>query len=163
MRNGEITAGDVQAASSLDGLRQLLAHLGYDVSDRVDQTAASLGVAERVQHQVVCARRIAAQRLGPGGPPALEVYAFEVVSLTADLRKAIVSSFRDKPANVLLILSTRDYDPLDFVLVQKALRQTRASGGQVAASHQLLSVERRNPSRVHLHVLERLRNKAADP
>lgn len=45
MRNGEITPSDVRAASSLDGSRQLLASLGYDVSDPIDQTAASLGIA----------------------------------------------------------------------------------------------------------------------
>ena len=99
----------------------------------------------------------------PSGPSALEIYVLEVSSLTADLRKTVTSSFRDKPANVLLILTTRDHDPLDFVLVQKALRQSRAPSGQVAVSHQLLSVDRRNPSRVHLRVLERMRNKAADP
>lgn len=163
MPNGDMTTGDVQTASSPGGLQQFLARLGYNVSDPVDQTAASLGIAERVQHQILRARRVAAQREAPGVPPALEVYAFEVIALTADLRKAVVSSFRDKPANVLLILTTRDYDPLDFVLAQKSLRQSRGPGGQVAVSHQLLSVDRRNPSRVHLRVLERMRNKAADP
>lgn len=163
MRNGEITTSDMQAASSLEGLRQLVARLGYDASDPIDQTGASLGIAERVQHQVIRAQRVAAQRLAPGGPSGLEIYAFEVTSLTADLRKAVASSFRDKPANVLLILTTRDYDPLDLVIVEKSLRESRVSGGAVAVSHRFLSIDRRNPSRVHLRVLERMRNTAADP
>lgn len=103
------------------------------------------------------------QRLAPGGPPALEIYALEVSTLTADLRKAVVSSFRDKPANALLILTTRDYDPLEIVVVQKALRESRTPGAAVAVSHQFLSIDRRNPSRVHLRVLERLRTRRRAP
>lgn len=163
MADGELTVQDVQAASSLEGVRDLLARLDYDVSEPVHQTGASLGIAERVQHQVIQARRVAARRIAPGLPPALEVYVLEVTSLTADLRKTVANAFRNVPANVLLILTTRDYDPLDFVLVKKSPRETRAPAGQVAVSHQLLSVDRRNPSRVHLRVLERMRNKAVDP
>lgn len=158
-----LAADDIQAASSFEGVQQLLARLGYDVSEPVTQTAASLGVADRVAHMIRDARRVAAQKADPGLPPALEAYWLEVTALTADVRKAAVSAFRDKPANVLLLMSTRDFDPLECVLVQKSLRQSRAPGAQVAVSHRLLSVDRRHPSPKHVSVLERMRNKAADP
>ena len=123
MPNGEITASDVQSLSGPDELRRFLGTLGYDVSDPVEQTAASLGVAERVQHAISQAHGVAAERLEPGLDAALVVYWFEVGSLTADLRKAVVSAFRNKPAQTLLILTTRDFDPIDFALVQRTPRK----------------------------------------
>ncbi len=84
MPNGETTAADVQSLSGPEELRRFLGILGYDVSDPVEQTAASLGVAERFQHAISQAQRVAAERLEPGLDPALEVYWFEVSSLTAE-------------------------------------------------------------------------------
>jgi hypothetical protein len=162
MAQGQITAADIQAVSDGAGVSQLLAKLGYDVSDPAEQTAAGLGVAERVQHLIRMARRLVGQRSAPGLPPALEIYWFETTTLTADLRQAVVASFRNKPAQVLLLMTTRDFIQLDFVLVQKSLAVV-ASGGQVTVSHQLFSVDRRHPSRVHLRVVNRITNVAADP
>ena len=162
MPNGEITAADVQALSGPEELRRFLGTLGYDVSDPVEQTAASLGVAERYQHAISQAHRVAAERLEPGTDPALEVYWFEVGSLTADLRKAVVSAFRNKPAQTLVILTTKDFNPIDFALVQREPRKGPMPGGP-AISHRLFSLDRRNPTRVHLRVLKRMANKAGDP
>lgn len=44
MSNAEIVAADIQSVSSLEAVQLLLARLGYDVSDPVEQTAVSLGV-----------------------------------------------------------------------------------------------------------------------
>lgn len=123
MSNAEIVAADIQSVSSLEAVQLLLARLGYDVSDPVEQTAASLGVAERVRHAISQAHRVAAERPGAGLDPALAVYWFEVNSLTVDLRMAVVSAFCKKFANTLLILTTKDFDPIHFVLVQRAPRK----------------------------------------
>lgn len=104
----------------------------------------------------------AGHRAAPGLPPALEIYCFETTALTADLRQSVVAAFRNKSAQVLLILATRDFRQLDFVLVQKSLAVV-AAGGQVSVSHQLFSVDRRHPSRVHLRVVNRMSNVAPDP
>jgi hypothetical protein len=159
----ELTTAHVQAASSREGIRQLLAQLGYDTSEPVQQTAAALGVAERAHHAVLQVWRLAAQRLAPGVPPALEVYWFELKALTADLRRALVAAFRNKPGNALLLLTTRDFDPLDFVLVEKADAPSAGPAGQVAVSFRFFSVARRHPSGVHLRVLGRFDNVAPDP
>ena len=66
-----INVATVQAASDRAGVQQLLAALGYDTSEPSEQTAASLGVAERSQHLIRNVCRVAAERLGPGLPPAL--------------------------------------------------------------------------------------------
>ena len=158
MAYGQIAAADVQATSDVAGVAQLLGKLGYDVSTPADQTAAGLGIAARVQHMIRTARRLTS----PAQPPALEIYWFEVTALTADLRQAVVAAFRNKPARELLIMTTRDFGQLDFVLVQKSLAQA-ATGDSVAISHQLFSVERRHPARVHLRVINRMTNSAPDP
>jgi hypothetical protein len=153
----------VQAASDRAGIQQLLASLGYDTSEPSEQTAASLGVAERSQHLIRNVCRVAAERLSPGLPPALQVYCFETTALTVELRKALVAAFRNKPANALLIAATRDFDPLDFVLVEKDSQAGGPGGARVAVSHRLMSVDRRNPSRVHLRVLEQMSRADTDP
>jgi hypothetical protein len=158
-----ITVATVQAASDRAGVQQLLAALGYDTSELSEQTAASLGVAERSQHLIRNVCRVAAERLSPGLPPALEVYCFETTALTVELRKALVAAFRNKPANALLIAATRDFDPLDFVLVEKAVQAGGPGGARVAVSHRLMSVDRHHPSGVHLRVLERMSRTATDP
>jgi hypothetical protein len=159
----ELTAAHVQAASSREGIQKFLGQLGYDISEPVEQTPAGLGVAERAHHAVRQIWRLAAQRLNPGLPPALEVYWFELRTLTADLRKALAAAFRNKPVNVLLLLTTRDFDPLDFVLVERDAAASAGPGGQVAVSARFFSVARRHPSGVHLRVLGRMDNSAADP
>ena len=118
----------VQAAGDRAGLQQLLAVLGYDTVEPVEQTAASLGVAERFQHLIRSVHRVAAERLAPGLPPALEVYCFETTTQTVELRKALAAAFRNKPANTLLIVATREFDPLDLVLVERAV-QAGGPGG----------------------------------
>jgi hypothetical protein len=158
-----INVATVQAASDRAGVQQLLAALGYDTSEPSQQTAASLGVAERSQHLIRNVCRVAAERLSPGLPPALEVYCFETTALTVELRKALVAAFRNKPANALLIAATRDFDPLDFVLVEKESQAGGPGGARVAVSHRLVSVDRRHPSPVHLRVLERMSRAAIDP
>ncbi len=158
-----IDAGDVQAASDRTGIQRLLGILGYDTSEAIEQTAASLGVAARFQRLVRSVHRLAAERLAPGLPPALEVYCFETTAQTVELRKALATAFRNKPVNVLLIVATRDFDPLDFVLVERAVQARGPGGARVAVDHRLISIDRRHPSRVHRRVLDRMRRTAADP
>src|SRR4051812_45909917 len=158
-----ISFADVQAVGDVDGLTKLVGKLGYDTSAPTEQTGAALGVAEKGQAMVRQARRIVAQKAPAGPLPALEIYWFEVTSLTAELRRMLASAFRNKPLlRYLLVLTERDFGQLDFVLVEKSLAEA-ATGAQVAVTHQLFSVDRRHPSRVHLRVINRLANIAPDP
>jgi hypothetical protein len=156
----ELNVADIQAVSNLSGVQQLLAQLGYDSREPVQHTSAALGIAERVHPLIRQVWRLVQQ---PGGGLPLEIYWFEVTALTADLRRGVVAAFRNKPINALCILTTRDFDPLDFVLVERSLGHASSPGGQVTVSYRLLSVARRQPARVHLRALGRMRNTAADP
>ncbi len=129
----------------------------------IAKSTSTIRVSEKFQPLIAQAWRVAAEAVSPGAPPALAIYLFEVKALTAELRKALVAAFRNKAANVLLILTTRDYDPLDFVLVEKEIAIGGPAGVRTSVSHRLLSVDRRHPSRVHLRVLQRMsRSEAAD-
>lgn len=159
----ELSRAHIQAISSADGVEQFLARIGYDVSNPADQTAAGLGIAERVHHAVQQVRRVASHSLGHGLPAGLEVYWFEAKALTADLRKAAAAAFRNKPACTLLLMTTRDFASLDFVLVERALAESSGPGSGIAVSHRLMSVDRHNPADIHLRALERMRYLASDP
>jgi len=65
----KINATAVQAASDRAGVRQLLAALGYDTSQPSEQTAASLGVAERSQQLVRNVWRIGRGATESGAAP----------------------------------------------------------------------------------------------
>ena len=158
-----VNVADVQAVGDVEGLTKLFEKLGYDTSAPTEQTAAALGVAEKGQAMVRQARRIVAHKAPAGPLPALEIYWFEVTSLTAELRRMLASAFRNKPLlRYLLVLTERDFGQLDFVLVEKSIAEA-AAGAQVAVTHQLFSVDRRHPSRVHLRVINRMANIAPDP
>jgi hypothetical protein len=159
----ELDASDLQPVSSVDGLQKFIGRLGYDVSNPAELTAASLGIAERSQPSIRRARRLASQAIIPGGPAGFEIYAFETNARTVELRKALAAAFRNKPAKVLLLMATRDYDPLDFVLVEKEAGATGGPVLNVRVSYQFLSVDRRNPSQVQLRVLDRMISTGADP
>ncbi|MBK8270266.1 MAG: hypothetical protein IPK83_19015 [Planctomycetes bacterium] len=134
----------VQAVSSPEGVLQFFARLDYNVSEPADQTAASLGLAERVHHMVRQVRRITMLAMGPGLPAGLEIYWIEATHLTADLRKAAANAFRNKPANTFLLLTTREFSSLEFVLIEKASAKVGSLSGP-SVSHRLLLVDRGNP------------------
>lgn len=158
----ELVVSDVQAVSSLEGVTRFFARLGYDVSNPAPLSAASLGITERVHHAFRSIQRIATHALGPGLPAGLEIYWTETTALTADIRKAVANAFRNKPAGTLVLMTTRDFGSLDFVMIERSIAQKSALGSQVAVSYRLLSVDRHNPADVHVRALERMRYKAAD-
>ena len=84
------------------------------------------------------------------------IYLFEVRSVTVTLTQTIARRFRERPESVLLVL-TKDYETLDFVLVEREVAPSRsrtASLRQVIRPR-TLTVNRRNPTPVELRVLKR--------
>ena len=73
---------------------------------------------------------------------------FEVRSVTVKLTQNMARRFRERPESVLLVL-TKDYEKLDFVLVE---REVASSRSRTASQRQIirprtLTVDRRNPTR----------------
>jgi len=79
-----------------------------------------------------------------------------VRSVTAKLRNEIARRFRDRPENVLLVLTT-DYESLEFVMLQKSEERSRSKFQplKLVIRPVPFTINRRNPGSVALRVLNR--------
>ncbi len=82
---------------------------------------------------------------------ALEIYLFELTSVTVAHTRALMRAFRDRGAEFLFVL-TDDYRRLDFVLLD---REVRLGARTALARPRTLSVDRRDPGPVDMRVLRR--------
>jgi len=153
----------VQDLTSPDAVAAFFASLGYDTSARTRQTAANLGImAEGLVNQVRHAELLADQE------GLLQVYLFELTSVTVAATQGLARAFRNRAGNFLLVLTTRDYDHLDFVLLERYVPEGASPTAMVgrregAVRPRVLSVERLKPSRVHMRVLRRFTHTETDP
>jgi hypothetical protein len=132
----------------------LFAALGYQTDARLTQSPANLGItADWLVRQITHVERVADQEA------LLQVYLIELSSVTLAATRGLASALRNRAGNYLLVL-THDYERIDFVLLEKVA--PRAEPGQTIAQKQvavrprILTVERRNPTKVDLRVLRRL-------
>ena len=151
----------VQSLSSRDSVAAFFATLGYQTDARLAQTPANIGVtAESLARQITHLERIADQE------GLLQVYLVELTSVTLAATRGLAAALRNRAGNYLLVL-THDYERIDFVLIERLA--PRAEPGQTIGQKQvsvrprILTVERRNPSKVDLRVLRRLSYTELDP
>jgi hypothetical protein len=80
-----------------------------------------------------------------------------VRSVTAKLRNDIARRFRERPENALLILTKRDYEELEFVLLERVVSrsESRRAALKQAIRPIPLTVNRLNPNPIALRVLKR--------
>lgn len=153
MFDKEIRSEQIQAIRTSDGVAALFSELGYRTEARITQTADVLGITpESASLQIKNIERIADQE------GRLQVYLFEVASLTQSLTHTIARAFRNRAGNYLLVL-TADYNRLDFVLIERSLSISKTETlvpKQVTLRPRVVSIERQNPGRVHLRLLRRL-------
>lgn len=156
----EVSGGDVQALADADAVAGFFAQLGYDTAARLPQTPTALGITpESLRRKIRRVERIADQEGG-----ALQVYLFELDSVTVQATHAIARTLRDRSPNFLLVL-TSDYEDLDFVLLERELPRAdvpRFGSLRVAVRPRVLTVDRRNPGVVALRVLRRFTYTEAD-
>jgi hypothetical protein len=151
---------DIQALSDADSIAVFFERLGYNTSVRRIQTPANLGLATESTLKAIKRVELLADQEG-----LLQVYLFEVRSVTVALTRAIANAFRLLAGNYLLIL-TSDYAQLDFVLLEREHPAGPAAGigaPQVKVRPRVLTVERRKPERLHLRVLRRFTYTEPDP
>ena len=160
MLDKEIRSEQIQAIHNADGVAALFAELGYRTEARIAQTADVLGITpESSANQIKKIERIADQ------DGLLQVYLFEVASLTQALTHTIARAFRNRAGQYLLVL-TADYDRLDFVLIERLLSSSKTETlvpKQVTLRPRVASIARQNPGRVHLRLLRRLTYTESDP
>ena len=158
----ELTAKDVQDLASADAVAAFFAKLGYNTDARTQQTLANLGITAEGAARPINRIELLADQEG-----LLQIYLFEVKSVTVTHIRALARTFRNRAGNYLLVL-TSDYEHLDFVLIDKELPTAAGptkgiAQKQVVVRPRMLTVERRKPDRVHLRVLRRFTYTEADP
>src|SRR5579883_150667 len=152
----ELSREDIQQLSNRDALAAFFAHLHYDTNERLLQSVSAMSL-DNLKHVITHIERLASQDAG-----LLEVYLFELKSVTMAATQSIVRSFRNRPGDYLLVL-TDDYERLDFVLVERysaqpgKTQEPLAPGlpRQVGVRPRILTVQRRQPDPVSLRVLRR--------
>jgi hypothetical protein len=109
-----LRAEDVQLLSDADAVAAFFARLGYNTNPRTIQTPGNLGITtERALRRI---RRI--ELIADNEGFFLQVYLFQLVSLTVADARALAATFRNRVGNFLLLL-TANFDRIDFVLVEK--------------------------------------------
>jgi len=152
---------DIQVLSSRDQVVALFAALGYQTDSRLAQSPANLGItADWLVRQITHLERLADQE------GLLQVYLIELSSVTLAATRGIASALRNRAGNYLLVL-THDYERIDFVLVERIAPRAEAGQGfgqkQVSVRPRILTVNRRDPTKVDLRVLRRLSYTESDP
>lgn len=153
---------DIQALNGADAVTALFARLGYNTNARILQTASNLGItAEGTSRPIKTIELIADQE------NLFQIYLFELSTVTVSHTRSLARVFRNRAGNYLLIL-TNDYEHLDFVLLEKYLPSDKGDGTgiaqkQVGIRPRTLTIDRRNPGRIHLRVLRRFTWTESDP
>ena len=157
-----ISTSDVQTLASRDCVAAFFAGLGYRTDSRQPQSTAAMGItATSLVRQCRHIERIAVH---DDGAEPLDVYLIELTSVTVAATHGLARSLRNRAGNYLLIL-TDDYERIDFVLLQRYLRAASTSPmttRQVSVRPRILTVNRRDPTKVQLRVLRRFTYTEAD-
>lgn len=156
-----LTAHDIQAIDGRDAFVKFIASLGYDTEKRQVQNLDALGITNEPLRQA--AKRIECVAVDGG----LQVFLFELASVTVAHRRAISLAFNNRAGDYLFVLTTPEYERLDFFVLEKTRdeeSQSNAVGGRpkVRVRPITITVERRKPDRPAIRALSRLTFTCAD-
>jgi hypothetical protein len=147
----ELSVRHVQALSSADQLAAFFAYLRYPADERLPMTAEALQLNRALADATRHMERLTSVEGG------LDVYLFELTSVTVAYTRALARALRNRGGNFVLVL-TDDSQRIDFVLLERqipGLEGTGDGGGRLMVHPRVLSVDRRDPGRVALRVLRR--------
>ena len=125
MNDRPLSHEEVQRLTSREAIVAFFAALGYDTEKRIEQTPANLGItAESTTRDIRRIELVASQ------PPRgmLQVYLFEVRSVTVALTRALCRNLVRKRTNNFLLVLTSDYERIDFVLAERYSPEPPAGG-----------------------------------
>lgn len=150
----EILARDIQAINSADAVAAFFARLGYNTNARLKTSPATLGITAEGTTRPIRNVELLADHEG-----LLQIYLFELTSVTVTHTRHLARAFRNRVGEQLIVL-TSDYETLDFVLLERYLPTDEASATpmtqkQVSRRPRVLTVNRRNPTPVQIRVLRR--------
>lgn len=157
----ELTRQEIQELSNADAISAFFSKLGYATDKRTPQDPGNLGITADGTLRPIKKVELIANYEG-----FLQVYLFELSSVTIAHTKSLCRSFRNRVGNFILVLTTSDYERLDFVLIEKLLPITKAKSitqVQIGVRPRPLTIDRKKPETVHLRVLRRFTFTESDP
>jgi hypothetical protein len=160
MLDKDLRSEHIQSISNADEVAGFFSYLGYNITERIKQSPSNLGVTnETLLKEIKKIELIANQE------NLLQVYLFELSSVTVANTQALVRVFRNRVGNYLMVL-TSDFNRIDFVLIERILPDDKTEGigtRQASIRPRILTVDRLKPTRVELRVLRRFSYTEADP
>lgn len=153
----DLKPSDIQVLSTAENVVSFFASLGYNTDDktgaRIKQSVSALGITpDTIARTITHVERIADQENG-----TLQVYLFELSSVTVAAIRALARAFRDRAGKYVFVL-TSDYENIDFIFLERVLPSAKEGGiatKGVGIRPHILTVKRRNPDTVALRVLRR--------
>ena len=147
----DLTARQIAELTSADALAAFFAKLGYPTDARIALTPEAVGVAGESPNLI---KKV--ELLSEDPEQFLRVVFAQPKSLTAKVRNDLVRALGKSNIDHLLVLAA-DFDVLEFVFLDKRKRQSK---GPVAVERiqvvpKVISVNRRNPTRLDLRILRR--------
>lgn len=105
----------IQDLANPDAITALFAELGYRTENRIEQSAANLGInAEELRRDIRSIHLLAEQEDG------FQVYLFVLRTVKVVHRQILAQAFRDRVGFFLLVL-TSDFERIDFVFLESYL------------------------------------------
>ena len=160
MLDKDLRPEHIQSISNASEVAGFFSYLGYNTSERITQSPANLGITnENLLKEIKNTELIANQET------LLQVYLFELSSVTIANTQALVRVFRNRVGNYLLVL-TSDFSRIDFVLIERILPDDKTEGigtKQASIRPRILTVDRLKPTRVDHRVLRRFSYTEVDP
>ena len=145
MLDKDLRPEHIQSISNASEVAGFFSYLGYSTSERITQSPANLGITnENLLKEIKKIELIANQE------NLLQIYLFELSSVTIVNTQALVRVFRNRVGNYLLFL-TSDYNWIDFVLIERVLPDDKTEGigtKQASRRPRILTVDRLKPTRV---------------
>ena len=151
---------DIQQLSNADEIAAFFARLGYSTDARIEQTAQNLGITSEGAKRPINYIRLIANE-----DAFLQVYLFELKSVTMTNIRELSRAFRNKAGNYLFVL-TSEYNRLDFVLLERLAPV--GTSNRIGTRHsgirpRVLTIDRAAPGTVAIRVLRRFTFTESDP
>lgn len=160
MLDKDLRPEHIQSISNATEVAGFFSYLGYNTSERITQSPANLGITnETLLKEIKKVELIANQE------NLLQVYLFELSSVTIANTQAFVRVFRNRVGNYLMVL-TSDFNRIDFVLIERVLPDDKTEGigiKQASIRPRILIVDRLKPTRIDQRVLRRFSYTETDP
>lgn len=148
----DLTTKDIASLASLDAVGAFLTRLGYPTDRREELSAAALGLSPETADAI---RKI--ELLAEDAERFFRVIFVQLRSVTAKARNELARNLGSRNADHLLIL-TKDFDVLEFVLIDKETRQRHAPGGgpSVRVIPRVVTVMRKASTHLDRRILRRM-------